>query len=127
MGNSNRINTEILEKSQILEDEYIVEKILDKKKVNGKIKYKVKWEGYDNLDDCTWEPKENLKNVLYLIEEFDKSLKKKEKKSNFDFDKENLKEKQLLKNKLSRETDTDNHKKRLTDFFNSCAKDKYND
>ena len=31
---------------EVLEDEYIVEKILDKKRMNGVIKYKVKWEYY---------------------------------------------------------------------------------
>ena len=52
------------EKPEVLEDEYIVEKILDKKRVNGLVKYKVKWEGYEDLADCTWEPKENLENVF---------------------------------------------------------------
>ena len=42
------------EKEEVLEDEYIVEKILDKKKINGIYKYKVKWEGYPLESDCTW-------------------------------------------------------------------------
>ncbi len=66
------------DKCEVLEDEYIVEKILDKRKINGSWKYKVKWEGYSE-EECTWEPKENLKNVRYLIEEFESKNKDKEK------------------------------------------------
>ncbi len=37
------------------EDEfYVVEKILERKKVGHTIKYKVKWEGYPLESDCTW-------------------------------------------------------------------------
>ena len=94
--NSNLPDTETFEKPEVLEDEYIVEKILDKKRVNGFTKYKVKWEGYEDLADCTWEPKENLENVAYLIEEFDNSLRQKEKNLKLG------KEKKLLSNKTNR-------------------------
>jgi len=57
------------------EDElYNVEKILDKKKVGGKVLYKVKWEGYD-IDQCTWEPLKNLFNVQKFINEYEKKHK----------------------------------------------------
>ena len=59
---------------EVLDQEYIVEKILEKKKMNGIWKYKVKWENYSE-EECTWEPKDNLKNVKYLIQEFEDSLK----------------------------------------------------
>ncbi len=39
----------------MLEDEYLVEKILDKKEVDGKLYYLVKWEGYEETES-TWEP-----------------------------------------------------------------------
>lgn len=81
------------EKTEVLEDEYIVEKILDRKKIAGIIKYKVKWEGYD-VADCTWEPRENLENVIYLVEEFDDMIKQKER--------EKTKEKRFLNNKTNR-------------------------
>jgi len=58
------------DKVKVLEEEYIVEKILDKKKVGSAWKYKVKWEGYTE-EECTWEPKENLRNVKYLIDEYE--------------------------------------------------------
>jgi hypothetical protein len=52
--------------------------------INGVGKYLIKWNGKvidSNLlgyprSQSTWEPKENLKNVLYMVEEFDKKLSK---------------------------------------------------
>lgn len=93
---NNIISDELnFDKTEVLEDEYIVEKILDKKKVGGVYKYKVKWEGYDEAD-CTWEPKENLENVFYLVEEYENLIKKKEKSLKIE------KEKKFLNNKTSR-------------------------
>ena len=43
-------------------DEYVVEKILDHKFPPGSAEpyYKIKWEGFDNKKDQTWEPQANL-------------------------------------------------------------------
>ena len=55
------------------EEEYIVEKILDKRyDLNGKVDYLIKWKGYDNSNN-TWEPIENI-FCNDLIEEFEKNL-----------------------------------------------------
>ena len=51
---------------------YNVEKILDRRKVKNKLLYKIKWEGYP-MNQCTWEPLENLTTVIELVEEYDKS------------------------------------------------------
>ena len=52
---------------------YNVEKILDRRKSkNNKLLYKIKWEGYP-MNQCTWEPLENLSTVSELVEEYDKS------------------------------------------------------
>lgn len=99
------------ERTEVLEDEYIVEKILDRKKINGVIKYKIKWEGYDE-NDCTWEPRQNLENVNYLIEEFDNKIKEKEKSNKIE------KEKKLLTNKTNRSVNYRNN-----NINNSSIKD----
>ena len=51
---------------------YNIEKILNRKKVKDRQLYKIKWEGYP-MDQCTWEPVENLQNAIRLIEEYDKA------------------------------------------------------
>eukprot|EP01133_Synstelium_polycarpum_P012620 gene12620-14812_t len=45
--------------------EYVIEKILAKKRVNGQFKYKVHWKGY-LISEATWEPRSNLKDCEAL-------------------------------------------------------------
>ena len=52
-------------------DIYYIERILDRRKVNGRLEYKIKWEGYP-MSQSTWEPLENLKTAIELVEEYDK-------------------------------------------------------
>ena len=49
--------------------EWEVEKILNKKKIRGVVKYLIQWKGFMAEGD-TWERRENLKNAEELIEEF---------------------------------------------------------
>ena len=50
-------------------EEWEVEKILNKKKIRGVVKYLIWWKGFTAEGD-TWEKRENLKNAEELIEEF---------------------------------------------------------
>lgn len=93
------------DKVKVLEEEYIVEKILDKKKVGSAWKYKVKWEGYSE-EECTWEPRENLRNVKYLIDEFEAKNSDQKEASN---EKANL-----LKNKTKRNNHTNSSNKDIS-------------
>ena len=51
-------------------EEWEVEKILNKKKIRGVVKYLIRWKGFTAEGD-TWERRENLKNAEKLIEEFE--------------------------------------------------------
>lgn len=50
-------------------NEYVVEKILDSKRVRGRMKYLVRWETYGPEED-TWEPITNLENAKETVEKF---------------------------------------------------------
>jgi chromobox protein 1 len=39
---------------------YVVEKILGHRFNKGVLEFDVKWQGYDNPEDRTWEPEENM-------------------------------------------------------------------
>lgn len=57
------------------EEEYVVEKIVDKRTTkSGKVEYYLKWKGYDDSQN-TWEPKENL-DCAELIQDFEAKHKK---------------------------------------------------
>ena len=51
------------------EEEYKVEKILNKKKFRGKDQYLVQQKGY-TVEEDTWELRENLRNAEDLVREF---------------------------------------------------------
>ena len=42
------------------DEEYEVEKIIDKRVKKGGVEYFVKWKGWDDPSDNTWEPVDNL-------------------------------------------------------------------
>ena len=51
------------------EEEFEVEKILNKRTIRGKEKFLVRWKDYMAEED-TWESRENLENAKELVEEF---------------------------------------------------------
>jgi len=59
------------------EEEWEVEKIMNKRRVWERDKYLVQWKGCTAEED-TWESKENLKNASNLVEEFEKEYEREE-------------------------------------------------
>jgi len=57
------------------EEEWEVERILNKRRVRGKNKYLVCWKGFTAESD-TWEGRENLENAKEAIEEFEKEYQR---------------------------------------------------
>jgi len=54
------------------DDEFEVEKVLDKRvSKKGGVEYLVKWKGFDNQEDDTWEPAENLDGAEVEIRKFE--------------------------------------------------------
>ena len=58
------------------EDEYEVEKIIDKRITKGAAQYQVKWLGYEKKEDLTWEPSSNLAGCKALVNAFENAKKK---------------------------------------------------
>jgi len=58
------------------DEEYEVENILNKRKRAGGTEYLIKWLGYDDPSQNTWEPVENL-DCQDVIDEFEANYKKK--------------------------------------------------
>ena len=56
------------------EEEFEVEKILNKRTIRGKEKFLVQWKGYMAEKDI-WENRENLKNAKELVEEFEREYR----------------------------------------------------
>lgn len=56
-------------------DIWEVEKILDKKNINGVTSYLIKWKDWSN-DHNTWEPLENLTNCNEVLKDFEKNRSK---------------------------------------------------
>jgi len=60
------------------EEDYEVEKILEKRLNNGKVEYLVKWKDFDDPVDYSWEPAANLTELKDLLKSFEENLAEKD-------------------------------------------------
>jgi hypothetical protein len=81
----------------MLEEIHNVEKILDKKWFGRRFKYLIKWEGHSE-DHATWEPIENLQNLLTEIRQFEESMAQGKKKKNLNKNTESESSEKEIKN-----------------------------
>ena len=51
---------------------YNVESVVASKRFSRKVKYRIRWEGYEEQDD-TWEPVENLRDSMDAVKNFHKA------------------------------------------------------
>ena len=58
------------------QEEFEIEKILNKRTVRGKEKFLVRWKRY-MVEEDTWENKKNLENMKELVEEFKRIYREK--------------------------------------------------
>ncbi|KNG50760.1 chromo domain-containing protein [Stemphylium lycopersici] len=56
--------------SDIAEDEYVVEAIHGHRFLKGVLQFDVKWEGYDDPKDRTWETEENMQGAIDVMKEY---------------------------------------------------------
>lgn len=55
---------------------YVIDKLLERRKIKGKIMFKVKWKGFSDADN-TWEPRSVLiRDVPELVKEYESNKKK---------------------------------------------------
>jgi chromobox protein 1 len=48
----------------------VVEKVIAHKFVKGRLVFDVKWQGYDDPKDRTWEPEENMEGAIDVMQEY---------------------------------------------------------
>jgi hypothetical protein len=84
-----------------LGDIYEVEKIINRKTFRNKKYYLIKWLCYP-INQCTWEPRDSLKHLNYLLEDFEARYPFSVDQDMYHYFCEEVKKKEELKKKLKK-------------------------
>lgn len=79
MSDSESVHSGDATEEELQEEEFVVEKVVGKQTIRGKVEYLLKWKGYSDNEN-TWEPEENL-DCPELIAAYEKEAAAKKKKS----------------------------------------------
>ena len=115
-----------MEYSPLLSDTYEVEKIINCKYIRNKKYYLIKWLYYP-INQSTWEPKSNLENLEYMIEDFESKYPYSIDSFMYNIFYNDIKAKKKSKNRNKNTNKKFLSKKRNKDFYSSIEElDKVN-
>jgi hypothetical protein len=107
-----------MEYSPFLSDTYEVEKIINCKYIRNKKYYLIKWLCYP-INQSTWEPKSNLENLEYMINDFESKYPYSIDSFMYNIFCNDVKAKKKLKNRNKNTNTKFLSKKRNKDFYSS--------
>lgn len=95
-----------------LGDIYEVEKIINRKTFRNKKYYLIKWLCYP-INQCTWEPRDSLKHLNYLLEDFEARYPFSVDQDMYHYFCEEVKKKRRINKKAKKIKESENEKKFL--------------
>ncbi|WUR04870.1 chromo domain-containing protein [Vairimorpha necatrix] len=108
------------------DEDFLVEKIVNKKFINGKPHYLIKWKGYPSSEN-TWEPYDNI-DADDLIKKYEEKIAKKSALQESKIGESKIAGSKIGESKITdSKQDKKSKKEKKTSLANSTIKDEKND